>query len=361
MDIPGYRGNLTWLPERTLYLTRHGSHAYGTNVADSDMDIRGVCIAPKEYYLGYSKVFENYTQDEPDLVVFELRKFLHLASEANPNVLELLFTDPSDHLGMHPMVRPIFENRDLFLSQRVRHTYSGFAVAQIKKIQKHARWLQTPPTPPTREAFSLEGAPLLPREQLGAALALLGRKVESWTHFDYLESGDIQTLRRDVLRSMEEMLHWGEQGPWLAAGKSLGYDSNFLEYLAREKAFRSREKEYSDYLVYKKGRNPKRAAIEAKYGYDCKYALHAVRLQRTAKEILTEGKLLVKRPDAEELVSIRNGAWSLERVIGYTRDMDSELQELAAKSGLPKAPKLKEIEALCVMLVEKSLGSLLPG
>jgi hypothetical protein len=30
-DWTQYTGNLKWLPERTLYLSRHGSHAYGTN------------------------------------------------------------------------------------------------------------------------------------------------------------------------------------------------------------------------------------------------------------------------------------------------------------------------------------------
>jgi len=41
-----YHGNFTWLNERLLYLTRHGSHAYGTNRIDSDLDLRGIFVAP---------------------------------------------------------------------------------------------------------------------------------------------------------------------------------------------------------------------------------------------------------------------------------------------------------------------------
>jgi hypothetical protein len=36
-----YKGNLTWLPKSVIYLTRHGSHAYGTSLPESDVDIRG--------------------------------------------------------------------------------------------------------------------------------------------------------------------------------------------------------------------------------------------------------------------------------------------------------------------------------
>lgn len=79
---PVYSGNLPWVPSRTIYLTRHGSHAYGTNLPTSDLDLRGVMIAPREYYLGFLNTVEQVTQSEPDLTVFELRKFMKLAAGA---------------------------------------------------------------------------------------------------------------------------------------------------------------------------------------------------------------------------------------------------------------------------------------
>ena len=361
MDMPYYTGNLNWLPARTIYMTRHGSHAYGTNVPESDEDLRGVCIAPKEYYLGYQKIFHNYIQAEPDFTVFELRKFLHLASECNPNVVELLFTDPSDHLYVHPLMKEVLEKRDLFLSQRAKHTFSGFAMAQLRKIERHAKWLKAAPVLPTRADFGLDSETLLPKEQLGAALSLVERQVETWTDFDYLEAGDRQIMRDTILKSVAEMGYWADnlkEGVWDTSAKSLGFESNFIKYLAQEKAYQAKVKEYSDYLDRKKGRNAKRAEIEEKFGFDTKYLLHAVRLMRSAEEILLEGKLLVRRPDAPELVSIRNGAWSLEKGIQYVKDMDQKLHELMAKSPLPKSPKLKPIEDLCISLVERSLDEL---
>ena len=43
-------------------------------------------------------------------------------------------------------------------------------------------------------------------------------------------------------------------------------------------------------------------------------------------EIITEGKVLVKRPDAEELLAIKNGAWSFEKVMEFKADMEVKLE-----------------------------------
>jgi uncharacterized protein len=37
-----------WLPDNTCYMVVMGSHAYGVNSSDSDFDIYGVCIPPKD-------------------------------------------------------------------------------------------------------------------------------------------------------------------------------------------------------------------------------------------------------------------------------------------------------------------------
>ena len=174
-DWTQYTGNLKWLPERTLFITRHGSHAYGTSLPTSDIDIRGIVVAPLHYYLGISEVFEQVIQSEPiDLTVFDLRKFMKLAADANPNALEILFTDPSDHLLVHPLMEKLFEARQSFLSQRAKHTFSGYARSQMKRIKGHYRWLKDPPkAPPTRAEFDLPERTVIPADQLAAAQAAI--------------------------------------------------------------------------------------------------------------------------------------------------------------------------------------------
>lgn len=64
--------NMEWLEHRTILLTKYGSHCYGTNTPTSDLDYKGVCIPPPEYYLGLKSINEyntaggkNFTKNQP--------------------------------------------------------------------------------------------------------------------------------------------------------------------------------------------------------------------------------------------------------------------------------------------------------
>lgn len=65
---------------------------------------------------------------------------------------------------------------------------------------------------------------------------------------------------------------------------------------------------------------------------NCKHAMHVVRLLRTAEEALTTGQVQVRRPDAEELLAIRNGAWSYEEMMQYFSDKEKYIREVLVKS-----------------------------
>lgn len=47
------------------------------------------------------------------------------------------------------------------------------------------------------------------------------------------------------------------------------------------------------------------------------------------------GRLTVLRPDAQELLAIRNGAWSYEKVIDYVQKMETKLDGIEERSPLP--------------------------
>lgn len=290
MEIPGYKGNLEWLPERTIFLTRHGSHAYGLATPASDVDVKGVAIAPKAFYLGFFQRFEQAECADPDLVVYELRKFMQLAADCNPSVVEALFTHPDDHLGVTPLGERLLAARDLFLSRKARHTFSGFAMAQLHRLERHRAWVVAPPAaPPRREDLGLDALPEPERTKVAAAHA-------------------------------------------------------------------EAEREWEKFAAWQKSRNPKRAELEARFGYDTKFGAHVVRLLRMCREILTEGVVRVRRPDREELLAIRQGAWPFERLAEWARAEDAAMDALAKASPLPQAPDRKALDALCVSLVEASLA-----
>ena len=110
-----------------------GSHSYGTNTKDSDEDLRGVCIPPKNYLLGLDN-FEQKESEEPDSVIYSLRKFVYLALQNNPNILDALFVEKNHIIFINDFGRELRDLRYDFLSKRVYKTYGGYAYSQLKKM-----------------------------------------------------------------------------------------------------------------------------------------------------------------------------------------------------------------------------------
>jgi len=94
-----------------------------------------------------------------------------------------------------------------------------------------------------------------------------------------------------------------------------------------------------------------------------KHGAHLVRPLRMGSEILTTGKVHVWRGgpdgpnDREELLAIRNGAWSYEKLIEWSENLDAEMRRIFSNREytIPKSPKTKQIDALCQELVEEAL------
>lgn len=379
--------------DRFIYLTLSGSHAYGMAQPESDIDVRGICIPSKEYFLGFYKKFEQYENDldfftynkiekiinrkilkdeKVDSVIYGLHKFIKLAADCNPNIIELLFSDKSNHILYSSFFEELEENKDLFISARARFTFSGYAHSQLKRIKSHRSWLLNPPKEkPNRKKFGLEYRTVIPKDQLQAAESLIKKTVNKWISLDdELPKHILLSIRKNTIESIKEI--W--QGLSIksplkddeyaidelskAAGKCLGYSDNFLEYLDRERHYRNALREYNQYENWKSNRNVNRANLEKKYGYDTKHAAHLVRLLRMAKEIISEGKVIVKRPDAEELLDIRKGKWTYDQLIEWSEKIENEISDIYISGNykIPKKPNLKEIDKICIKITEKALN-----
>ncbi|MCU0677815.1 MAG: nucleotidyltransferase domain-containing protein [Myxococcota bacterium] len=284
--------------------------------------------------------------DAKDHVAFELRKLLRLLVNANPTVLELLFVDVSLHRVLTAEGARLLDFRERFLTRKVGETFGGYALGQLRRIQTHRKWLLDPPKePPTRVAFGLPERPAIPKDQLGAAETLLARGVFGAT------SG---------ARDESEPSHGSEPKHSSEASdpsEVLRGATSFLELLAREKRFEAAKKHWQQYQQWKRERNEARAALEARHGYDTKHAMHLVRLQRMGLEILTRGEVIVTRPDRDELLAIRDGAWTFERLLEEAERMDRAIRDAVSTSALPTNVDEDAVEALGVELVERVLAS----
>ena len=111
-----------------------GSVAYGLDTENSDIDIKGIYLAPTDKVLSLNWNYDKQTKDhvDPDWVYHEVQKFIHLAKNSNPTILELLFLE--DYTVLTPVGKLLVDNRHLFLSQLARKKYGGYALSQAKSL-----------------------------------------------------------------------------------------------------------------------------------------------------------------------------------------------------------------------------------
>ena len=300
------------LPEGLISLCWRGSVAHGMYVPKSDpdsiddKDVMGVYIAPLEHYLGFGRkdVYEQW-EGEWDCVFYELRKFIGLLLNCNPNVLSLLWLKPNGIIYESSIGERLRANRDLFVTKKAYHSFSGYAHAQFKKMI----------------SFNQEAQALM--AQLEEQLLGFGIDPES--------SDAGATLRTPN----------GE--PFVGATPEM------MEVVKRYRGERNRY--YSGGYMGKKRRE-----LVRRVGYDAKNAAHLIRLLRMGIEFLTEGTLHVERVDGPELLDIKRGEWTLDRVKTESERLFQLAQEAYVRSTLPAEPEDKKAERLCVEMISDFHG-----
>ena len=98
----------------------------------------------------------------------------------------------------------------------------------------------------------------------------------------------------------------------------------------------------------------KRKALVDKFGYDCKTAQHLIRLLRQGIEFLETGELIVERPDKAELIQIKTGQWSIEKVKSKAIELFQAMEQAEKKSILPEKPDYEAIDKLVQDILGKT-------
>lgn len=122
------------LGDNIILLGYGGSHAYGTNNKDSDVDIRGIATNSSRNILT-RRDFEQVVDVETDTTIYSFEKIVHLLCSCNPNTVEILGLKPEHYIFINDIGELLLKNKHLFLSKRAIHSFGGYANAQLRRLE----------------------------------------------------------------------------------------------------------------------------------------------------------------------------------------------------------------------------------
>lgn len=122
-------------PQNIVLQATVGSRLYRLDTPASDVDTRGIFVVPTSDVFRINKYVEEIQIDGQDTVYWEIEKFLKLAGNGNPNILDLLFSDV-DIDAYSQFGSELLTNNRKFLSKKIFQTFGGYAQGQLKKFEK---------------------------------------------------------------------------------------------------------------------------------------------------------------------------------------------------------------------------------
>lgn len=345
------------LGDNVLLLTLGGSHAYGTNVATSDIDVRGITYNPISTLLANAE-FEQYEDKQTDTVVYGLNKMFKLLLEANPNVLECLGCKPEHYILLNEDGKRLIENRKIFLSKRAIFTFGGYANSQLRRLQN---------------ALARDNYPQAEKEKhilgsiKGAMNSIVGRYHTvngELMQYDFTkdESKMIHAFREynEKMQNMEQYKEFEYGGINLYPDESDREEMDveiFADVCLRHYPLRDYKNLWNELNTIVKDydklgkRNTKKDDMHLN-----KHAMHLVRLYLMCIDILEKEEIITYRENEHDLLmSIRSGEY--QKLDGGYRpeffelvdDLEKKMQYAAENTSLPDLPNK---EAAYEMLID---------
>lgn len=312
--------------KRMMLLGLGGSHAYGTNVEKSDLDIRGIALNSKEEILlghGFEQVCDNQT----DTVIYSFNKIVSLLTNCNPNTIEILGLKPEHYLFVSNEGKQLLENKEIFLSQRAAYSFGGYANQQLRRLENCAA-----------HKVSQE-------EREKHLLRTLQRVQES---FEGKEYDGCKAIKLYTDKSPREDME-----------SEIFFDTELNHCSLRD--FVSMYGELNNVVKsYNKLGDRNSKAME--HGKIAKHSMHLVRLYYMCFDILEKKEINTYREKEHDLLmDIRNGKYinennqPLPEFFEIIDGLEKRLDYAKANTDLPKAPDVKRINNFVMEINEKMI------
>ena len=323
-----------------------GSRAYGLATASSDTDIRGVFVLPKEKY--YSLEYVGQINNETnDIVYYELKKFIELLSKNNPNILELLSVPEDCILSKHPLFDKV--KSEYFLSKLCKDTFANYAFTQIKKARGLKKKIVNPVE---KERKSVTDFCFVRKEKraipLNTFLESEGFEVAHCGLAKISHMKDCYNLFYNPSMKYSGVARENANEVCLSSIPKSEVPAAIL-YFNRD-GYSSYCKRYKEYWSWVEKRNDERykSNISHEKNYDAKNMMHTFRLLHMAKEIGADNKIVVKRPDRDFLLALKNAEFEYEELVERAEKLRTELEVIYEKSSLMERPDLDIVNELLV-------------
>jgi hypothetical protein len=125
----------SWLnPDTVLFKTKHGSHLYGLNHADSDEDF--LIVRPTKRTLRKNNAKQTII-DNLDTTEMDFATFARLAAEGTPQSLEAMFAQ-NPEVSHIEFFRRSFHATGREVRERYGRTIKKFALSENFKQRRHA-------------------------------------------------------------------------------------------------------------------------------------------------------------------------------------------------------------------------------
>lgn len=308
------------LKNRVIFLALGGSHAYGTNIESSDVDIRGCALNSISDLLGLS-TFEQFVNEETDTTVYSFNKLIQLLINCNPNTIELLGCKPEHYIYLSNIGQEMIDNRKLFLSQKAVYSFGGYATQQLRRLENA---IARDTLPQSRKEEHIKNS--------------MENTVTSFKdRYSFINDSDIVLYLDDSNKENFD--------------REIYADINLTHYPVRE--FNSILNELTNIIgTYDKlnGRNKKKDNEHLN-----KHAMHLVRLYLMCLDILEKEEINTYREhDREFLLEIRNGKYMKEdgtyrdEFFQLVNDFEKRIDYAKKNTSLPKLPDYKKIEDFVV-------------
>lgn len=369
-----------------IFETVVGSQAYGTATPESDVDKKFVYILP-DYLYGYIPQLHV----NKDYVGFELGEFMQLIETNNPTLLELLNSPEDCIIHKDPIFDLILNERDKFITKKCADSFGGYSRAQIKKAKGQDKMMNWEKNKVTRKnpidfCYVIDGygTKSLKKylkenkyEQKFCGVVNIPNARDTFALFyDQVAhscfANSVSEKDKEENKSLLKFhgckvglgykgIEKGEDELVIAEDLAIKRVSNALRLSSIPKgetpicifsynkdAYTQHCRDYNKYQSWLKTRNMARWVDVQEHGQkiDGKNMLHCMRLIDMALEIAQGKGIIVRRPNAKELLDIRKGKVDLDTLIQEAEEKVAKMDELFKNSNLPNKVNHKFIENL---------------